>query len=141
VNKCGEIQAYKDIFKGKKILAAEDTEINREILSQMLEATGISIDFAVNGKAAVEMFAGNIKKYDLFLTDIYMPEMDGYKTARKLRAMEGGREIPIVAMTANVSRKDIDKCLDAGMNGHIGKPVKITELIEILKKFLIPNPY
>ena len=139
-----EIRAHRDIFKGSKILVAEDTEINREIIFQMLEATGVSMDFADNGKAAIEMIYINIKedlkKYDLFLTDIHMPEMDGYETTEKLRVMEGGQEIPIVAMTANVSERDIDKCLAAGMNDHIGKPVNIAELMEKLKKYLSLNP-
>jgi CheY-like chemotaxis protein len=131
-----ESHALKNIFTGKKILAAEDVEINREILGKMLEETGISIDFAENGKIALKTIDENPEKYELFLTDIHMPEMDGYETARRIRGLDRGEKIPIIAMTANVFREDIEKCLSAGMNDHIGKPVEIEELIRKLKKYL-----
>ena len=126
-----------NLFAGKKILVAEDIEINREILHLMLEETRIGIDFAENGKSAIEMFEADPKKYDLILTDIHMPEIDGYEAVRRIRASGGrGKEIPIIAMTANVFKEDIAKCFAAGMNDHIGKPVEITELIKKLIKYL-----
>ncbi|MCL2759450.1 MAG: response regulator [Treponema sp.] len=127
----------KPIFAGKMIIAADDIEINRDILSKMLEETGICINFARNGMDVIVMFEDNPQKYDLLLTDINMPGMDGYETTRRIRAMEGwGKEIPIIAMTANVTKNDIDKCLEAGMNEHIGKPLEINELIKKIQKYL-----
>jgi len=127
------------MFTEKRILVAEDIEINREILQKMLEGTGLSIDFARNGIDALIMFEDNPKKYDLFITDISMPEINGYETTRKMRAMGGwGQKIPIIAMTANVSRDDIDKCFAAGMNDHLGKPVEVQELLKKLQKHLYP---
>jgi two-component system, sensor histidine kinase and response regulator len=127
-------------FREYTILAAEDVEINREILAALLEETGISIDFTDNGTSAVSMFKTNPDKYNLILMDIQMPEMDGYEAARAIRAVEGDlrKQIPIIAMTANVFHEDIEKCLSAGMNDHIGKPINAEDLYETLKKHLLP---
>ncbi|MCL2211460.1 MAG: response regulator [Treponema sp.] len=128
------------MFTEKRILVAEDIEINRVILRKMLEGTGLTIDFARNGIDALVMFEDNPQKYNLFITDISMPKLDGYETAKKIRAMDGwGREIPIIAMTANVSTDDVDKCFAAGMNGHLGKPVEKQELLKILQKHMFPD--
>jgi len=128
------------MFTEKRILVAEDIEINRVILQKILEGTGLTIDFARNGIDALIMFEDNPKKYDLFITDISMPEIDGYETARKIRSMAGwGQEIPIIAMTANVSTDDIDKCFAAGMNDHLGKPVEVQELLKKLQKHMNPK--
>jgi len=127
------------MFTEKRILVAEDIEINRIILRKMLKGTGLTIDFARNGIDALVMFEDNPKKYHLFITDINMPEINGYETAKKIRAMGGwGQEIPIIAMTANVSADDIDKCFAAGMNDHLGKPVEVQELLKKLEKHMYP---
>jgi CheY-like chemotaxis protein/nitrogen-specific signal transduction histidine kinase len=146
-------------FKGHTILVAEDTEFNREILSKYLEKTGISIVFAENGKIAVSMFREDPGKYSLVFMDVHMPEMDGYEATRAIRAFERERssssidssftegetriynknflkQIPIIAMTANVFREDIEICLAVGMNDHIGKPIFPKDVYEKLKKYL-----
>ena len=86
------------------------------------------------------MFKESPGKYDLILMDLQMPEMDGYEAARTIRAsgLPGAEEIPIIAMTANVFREDVEKCLSVGMNGHIGKPINFDDLIEKLKQYLRP---
>jgi two-component system, sensor histidine kinase and response regulator len=126
-------------FKDYSILVAEDVEINREILSTVLEETGISIDFAQNGSSAVSMFQMHPDKYNLILMDVNMPEMDGYEATQAIRALEmaQAKNVSIIAMTANVFREDIEKCLQAGMNDHIGKPIVPETLHEKLKKYLI----
>ena len=118
-------------FSDKTILIAEDVEINREIMSAVLEGTGINIDYAENGKIGVSMFNENPEKYTLILMDINMPEMDGLEATRQIRASqhEQAKELPIIAMTANVFKEDIEKCMAAGMNGHIGKPIDTEELL------------
>ncbi|MDR2576169.1 MAG: response regulator [Treponema sp.] len=128
-------------FNGSTILAAEDVEINREILAALLEKTGITIVFAENGKLAVSMFQDQPDKYSLILMDIHMPEMDGYTAARTIRTLEFARakSVPIIAMTANVFREDIQKCLDSGMNDHIAKPIFPDDLYASLKKHLQPS--
>jgi CheY-like chemotaxis protein len=126
-------------FREYTILVAEDMEFNRAILAKYLEKTGISVDFAENGKAAVSLFQEAPDRYSLILMDVHMPEMDGYEATRAIRAFEKDREkgVPIVAMTANVFQEDIEKCLAAGMNDHIGKPIFPKDIYEKLKKHLI----
>jgi signal transduction histidine kinase/DNA-binding response OmpR family regulator len=144
-----------DDFTGRRILLAEDVEINREIVAALLEPTAVAIDYAVNGAEAVRLFSGAPASYDMIFMDVQMPEMDGYEATRKIRAMEGdwerspadrspasggGRdihtEIPIIAMTANVFREDVEKCLASGMNGHVGKPIDFEEVLEKLRHYL-----
>jgi signal transduction histidine kinase/CheY-like chemotaxis protein len=124
-------------FAGLTILVAEDIEVNREILQISLEETGVLIDFAKNGLEAVAKFKQG-DGYSLILMDVHMPELDGYDATRAIRTFEEGREmkIPIIAMTADVFREDIEKCLSAGMNDHVGKPLDVAELIEKMRKYL-----
>ena len=127
---------------GKRILLVEDVEINREIIITMLEDTGVAIDSAENGRAAYEAFAAAPESYDIIFMDIHMPEMDGYEATRRIRALNFPKAatIPIIAMTANVFREDIEKCLAVGMNDHIGKPLDIKELMTKLEKYLKRRP-
>ena len=127
-----------DDFTGHTILLAEDIEINREIVMSLLEPTHLAIDHAVNGLQAVQLFTNNPERYDLILMDVQMPELDGYGATRAIRALElpGAKSIPVIAMTANVFREDIEKCLDAGMNGHIGKPLDFNEMLRVLRAYL-----
>ncbi|MDR1059878.1 MAG: response regulator [Clostridiales bacterium] len=122
-------------FSGCRVLLAEDVEINREIVMALLEPTNLTIDCAENGAVAVRMFAENPERYDMVFMDVQMPEMDGYEASRRLRALDApnAASIPIIAMTANVFREDIEKCLEAGMNGHLSKPLDINEVILALR--------
>jgi CheY-like chemotaxis protein len=121
---------------GRRILLAEDVDINREIVVSLLEPTLIEIDCAENGAEALRIFCDKPDAYDLIFMDIQMPEMDGYEAARKIRALENGKQVPIIAMTANVFREDIEKCLDAGMNDHISKPISLDEVLNKLRQYL-----
>ena len=125
-------------FTGSVILLAEDVEINREIVLTQLEPTGLAIDCAENGLQAVSMFQAAPEKYGMIFMDVQMPEMDGYAATRAIRALDVPRSmtIPIIAMTANVFREDIEKCLDAGMNGHVGKPISVDSVFEQLRWYL-----
>jgi len=125
-------------FRGRRILMAEDVEINREIVQSLLEPTEIGIDCAINGVEAVQMFSNDPERYDLILMDLQMPDMDGFEATRQIRAIEEGRsdKVPIIAMTANVFKEDIEKCLQVGMNNHIGKPLDFNEVMEKLKFYL-----
>jgi signal transduction histidine kinase len=130
--------ADDEIFVRRCILLAEDVEVNREIVMALMEPTGAEIDCASNGIEAVELFAKNPKRYDLILMDIHMPELDGFDATRRIRALEvpWAREVPIIALTANVFKEDIDKCLAAGMNGHLGKPFDQEKIFESIRKHL-----
>jgi len=125
-------------FRGKNILLAEDVEINCEIMQTLLEPTQLSIDVAENGEVAVQMFEEAPDKYDMIFMDVQMPQMDGYEATQIIRALDipQAKTIPIVAMTANVFREDIEKCLAVGMNSHIGKPLNINEVMEKLQIYL-----
>ena len=126
------------MFTGRRILVAEDIEINREIVAALLADTGIEIDMAENGALAVRAFAEDPARYDLIFMDIHMPEMDGFQAARAIRALDAPQaaDIPIVAMTANVFREDIERCLEAGMNAHIGKPFDRSDMMDKLGAYL-----
>jgi signal transduction histidine kinase/DNA-binding response OmpR family regulator len=135
-----ETSAEEEIgcFEGHSILLAEDVKINQEIVLALLEATRITIECADNGREALKKFAENPGKYEMIFMDVQMPEMDGYEATRRIRALgtPQAADIPIVAMTANVFREDIEKCLAAGMNDHVGKPIDIEDVIEKLKRYL-----
>jgi CheY-like chemotaxis protein len=125
-------------FKGKRILLAEDVEVNREIVYALLEPTQIEIESAENGVEALGMFTQDPERYDLIFMDVQMPEMNGLEATRRIRALKlpQAQTIPIVAMTASVFREDIEKCLAAGMNDHIGKPLDFSEVIKKLRLYL-----
>ncbi|MCL2759215.1 MAG: ATP-binding protein [Treponema sp.] len=133
------IQALdKNEFAEKRILLAEDVEINREIIITLLEDTGLIIDCAENGKEALIMIASDPGKYDMVFMDVQMPEMDGYEATRCIRELPAlaNKKLPIIAMTANVFKEDIEACLAAGMDDHLGKPLDINEVFVKLRKYL-----
>jgi len=125
-------------LSGYTILAAEDTDFNREILAKYLDKTGVAIDFAENGRIAVEMFKKNSEKYSLIFMDINMPEMSGDEATKEIRALDSkkAKEIPIIAMTADVFKEDVEKCLSVGMNDHISKPIVLPILFGKLKQYM-----
>jgi CheY-like chemotaxis protein len=127
----------ENIFEGKHILLAEDVKINREIVKAQLAITKIDIDCAENGREAVRMFSENPEKYEMIFMDMQMPEMDGLEATQAIRALDMpiAKTVPIVAMTANVFREDIESCLTAGMNDHIGKPLDIVTVVEKIKQY------
>jgi len=120
-------------FSNYQLLLAEDIEINRIIVMAMLESTNIQIDCAENGLEVCEMMRKSPEKYDVIFMDLQMPEMGGIEATQTIRNMDNEhcRTIPIIAMTANAFKEDVDKCLEVGMNAHIAKP--IDEMI-MLKK-------
>ena len=125
-------------FSGKTILIVDDVEINLEIALALLEMTGVTMDTAQSGKQAYDAFVNNPDRYDLILMDMQMPEIDGLEATKMIRSSDIPRagSIPIVAMTANVFKEDIDKCLAIGMNDHLGKPIDMDDVIKILTRYL-----
>jgi CheY-like chemotaxis protein len=131
-------------FSGHRVLLVEDVEINREIVLTLLESTLLEIDSAENGAQAVRMFSDAPEKYEIIFMDVQMPEMDGYEATRRIRVLEAEmsknknlhKKIPIIAMTANVFKEDIEKCLEAGMDDHIGKPLDFDIVLEKLHIYL-----
>ncbi|MDR3123633.1 MAG: response regulator [Treponema sp.] len=128
-------------LEGKRILLAEDVEINREIVLALLEPYGLAINCAENGIEAVREFEEHPYSYDIIFMDVHMPEMDGYEATRKIRALDiqRAKEIPIIAMTANVFAEDVEKCKLAGMNDHVGKPLDMEQVMAALVKYTGPE--
>lgn len=126
-------------FSGKRILLVEDNELNREIATELLSMVGLATEVAENGKLGVETFAASQPGYyDLILMDIQMPVMDGYESTSAIRALQhpDARKIPIIAMTANAFASDVRSALNAGMNGHISKPIDIYHVVKILNEYI-----
>lgn len=127
---------YLDLT-GKTILLVEDIEINRLIIREILDSTNVTINEAENGAKAVEIFSNSpAGYYDLIFMDVQMPIMDGYEATVKIRELsrEDAGLVPIIAMTANVYKEDVDRAMESGMNGHLAKPVDV----EALMKYLAP---
>jgi CheY-like chemotaxis protein len=126
-------------FEGYRLLLVEDVQINQEIVIALMEDTKLGVDCTDNGAEALAAYCAEPEKYDAILMDVQMPEMDGFEATRRIRAFEHEHQkapVPIIAMTANVFREDIEKCLAAGMNDHLGKPIDLRELMTKLRRYL-----
>ena len=125
-------------IKEKRMLVAEDNELNAEITLTVLKEKGLLVERAANGKECVEMLKEKpADYYDMILMDIQMPEMDGYQATEMIRNLGDSRAaVPIVAMTANAFEEDRQKALDAGMNAHVSKPVDMNVLFRVMAKFI-----
>jgi two-component system, sensor histidine kinase and response regulator len=134
-NKNTEIMQKK--LQGRKILLVEDNEINQELAINILEEMGINLSIANNGQEALDKL--ETENFDGILMDIQMPVMDGYTATREIRKQDRFKNLPIIAMTANVMKSDLDKATEVGMNAHIGKPFKMDEIVKILGKWFSPT--
>jgi two-component system sensor histidine kinase/response regulator len=122
-------------IKGRHVLLAEDNEINQQVAKEILEGAGLKVSVANNGREALN--AVKEHQYDAVLMDVQMPVMDGYAATREIRKLESGnRNVPIVAMTAHAMAGDEEKSLDAGMNGHVTKPIDPEQLFSVLGKWI-----
>lgn len=137
--KMPDTEAPDDILTGITILAAEDNELNAEILRELLNMNNVACDFVSNGQELLEAFEkSEPDQYDLILTDIQMPVMNGYDAARAIRSCGHpcGKIIPIVAMTANAFAEDVKEALDAGMNAHVPKPIDMRNLESVIAELI-----
>ncbi len=121
-------------IRGARVLLVEDNELNQQVASELLRSAGLGTDIAENGEIAVAMVRD--RTYDLVLMDMQMPVMDGETATRRIRAMAGFESLPIVAMTANAMAEDRKRCIDAGMNDHIAKPIEPDDLFSALLKWI-----
>lgn len=119
-----------ELLKGKLVLLVEDNDINQELFRELLMMNGVEVETAGNGAEAIQMLSE--KNFDAVLMDCQMPVMDGYEATRQIRQQKKHQTLPIVALTGNTSKIDVDKALDAGMNDHISKPFSVESLLSIL---------
>ena len=135
-----EVPQTKDSLNGIRVLLAEDNELNAEIAEVQLEELGMKVTRAIDGKQAVEFFVDSPEgTFDVILMDIMMPEMNGYEATKAIRSLDDrpdGRTIPIIAMTANAFAEDVQASMDAGMNGHLSKPIVIDEVVKTIARNL-----
>ena len=127
------------VFQGKRILLAEDNELNRELAEAIFTEAGFLLEMAENGKLALEMLqAHEAGYYDLIISDIQMPVMDGYELSRQVRRIEDGKKagIPILALTANAFEEDRQQVMEVQMNGHLAKPIDMEEVLKTIKEVL-----
>ena len=140
-SKKANLEANTADLKGKRVLLAEDMQVNAEIMMMVLSMREMEVEHAENGRIAVEMFENHeAGYYDAILMDMRMPEMDGLEATRVIRAMDRGdaREIPIIALTANAFDEDVQRSMQAGLDAHLSKPVEPDLLFETLET-LIPS--
>ena len=129
-------------FPGKRVLLVEDVEINRIVLTELLSETQVQIDEAVDGLDAVRHFGGSdIGYYDLIFMDVQMPNLNGYEATKRIRsfARSDAATVPIIAMTANAYKEDVDQAIEAGMNEHLSKPIDLNRVLETLSRWLGPQ--
>ena len=131
-----EAETLKHI-QGAQLLLVEDNEINQQVAKEILEGAGLNVALANNGQEAVNAVKEN--EYDAVLMDVQMPVMDGYTATREIRKDERFKELPIIAMTAHAMAGDEDKSLQAGMNGHVTKPIDPDQLFSTLQKWIKPS--
>lgn len=131
-----QYSVVEDVKHGASILLAEDNPVNQKFAVTLLTKAGYTVEIAENGKEVVEKFAEDPNKYDIILMDIQMPELNGLDATKLLRE-KGFDRIPIIAMTANAMKGDREKCLEAGMNDYIAKPIKREIVFEMLRKWVI----
>ncbi len=127
-------------LKGKRALVVEDNEINQQIARELLEGLGLRVEIANNGQQAVAMVSGNGHQFDAVLMDLQMPEMDGYQATRIIRASLDQNQLPIIAMTAHAMQSDIQRCLEAGMNDCVTKPVDPDKLKSVITRWIKASP-
>ena len=123
-------------LQGVRILLVEDNAVNRQIASELLEAEGATIELAEGGMQGVSMATERSDAYDVIIMDVQMPDLDGMAATRRIRAHAHGKQLPILAMTANAASADRSDCLAAGMNEHVAKPIDIDQVVALLLKLL-----
>ena len=135
-----EEPVHRDLT-GVNVLMAEDNDLNAELATMLLEDLGMTVTRAADGQEVVDLFAEYpAGTYDIILMDIMMPKMDGHQAAKAIRAMYADRpdaeEIPIIALSANAFSEDVQASLDAGMNGHVSKPLNMEEVTKVIERNL-----
>jgi CheY-like chemotaxis protein len=117
----------------ERILIAEDNAINQKVIERMVQKLGYPVDLVANGREAITALGGST--YTLVFMDCQMPEMDGFEACREIRKLNGGAQIPIIAITANAMKGDRERCLAAGMDDYVSKPFKQEDLRVVIERW------
>ena len=134
-----EAKKEESALAGRRVLLAEDNDLNWEIAEELLSAEGLELDWAENGRICLDKFANSqIGHYDAILMDLRMPVMTGYEATEAIRKLDrpDAATIPIIAMTADAFAEDVRKCMEAGMNAHVAKPIDVREVVRLLAKYI-----
>ncbi|MDR2050682.1 MAG: response regulator [Deltaproteobacteria bacterium] len=131
-----DVDAYARKLQNKKVLLVEDNLINQDVASELLSNVGIKVDIADNGSIAADLLKNPEHGFDLVLMDLQMPVMDGYEATRQIRGFAHNEALPIIAMTAHAMSSEKERCLAAGMNDHLGKPIDVEKLYETLSAWM-----
>ena len=141
-------EKLRKLCGGRRVLLVEDNQINRQVAIGMLQAAGLVVDCAENGEQALQILSSPARRYDLVLMDIQMPVMDGYEATRRIRRQWSRDELPVVAMTAHAMRDDRQRCMDAGMNDYLSKPIEpatfytvLGSLMNLANEEISPTPF
>ncbi len=133
----GTEAAATDVLAGRRVLLAEDSELNGQVAAELLQRLGIRVERARDGREAVQKVASS--DFDAVLMDVHMPELDGFAATREIRAMPGRTDLPIIALTADAFSDDRRRCLQYGMNDHVAKPFEIGHLAAVLARWVRPE--
>ena len=127
----------KELVAGRRILLVEDAAESRTIVAATLRQLGVTVDLAADGAEAVSAAAA--RRYDAILMDVAMPVIDGFEATRRIRRLEqGGEEVPIIALTAQVTEGAFEQCLDVGMDDYLAKPVTRDAMLAMLRRWVVP---
>ena len=129
------VERNYDELRGRRVLLVEDNEVNQQIVATLLKSKGLLVDIANNGREALSLLVETGLAYEAVLMDLQMPEMDGYETTSRLRANSRFQSLPIIALTAHTMREERQRCLDAGMNDHVTKPLDPNALFDALLRW------
>ncbi len=141
-SEAGDKAGFEDLT-GRRVLIAEDNDLNWEIAQELLSELGLTLERAENGQICLDKFRGNPPGYyDAILMDIRMPVMNGYEATKAIRVLSrpDARTVPILAMSADAFSDDVQRCLDSGMNGHTAKPINVDEVARLLRSHMAPGP-
>lgn len=133
----GQTLADLAAIRGARALLVEDNEFNQQVATELLESAGLSVSLAIHGKQALQILAS--ETFDIVIMDVQMPVMDGLETTRRIRGMPGFGQLPVIAVTAHAMAQDRQRCLDAGMNDYISKPIDPEELRQLLVRWVPPQ--
>jgi CheY-like chemotaxis protein len=134
------VEQHQEVASGTRLLLVEDNPINQRVVMAMLRKRQFTVDVASNGRQALDKLEAEAEPYDLVLMDVQMPVLDGLETTRLIRRNARWKDLPVIALTAHAMTGDRERCLEAGMNGYLSKPVQTPQLLAEIDRALAARP-